>query len=301
MSLKIGLVLSGGGARGAYQLGVMFAIYKHGFYRHVQALSGASIGSLMCLAFLDGDLIKTYNLWKKISPELVLAAKDNYRSRVPFKGRGIFSNYAIKQLITDNYDLERLVNTKKPLYFATSQIKRKIIKKEYEAKYFLVNYKSEIEIIQYLLASSAIPYIFDRVNIEYESYTDALKSDSEPISPLLQYNIDCIFVIPLTSAHSVERFKALKMPIIDFMSEKLIASPIINMIDFDSRKIDEYISLGYCIGDTLLKEAVNRNFFPRKKKTQYLSLKSSGITIDVDRKLTLKEIIEDSNYKRRRI
>ena len=85
------------------------------------------------------------------------------------------------------------------------------------------------------------------------------------------------------------------------MSEKLIASPIINMIDFDSRKIDEYISLGYCIGDTLLKEAINRNFFSRKKTIQYLSLQSSGITIDVDRKLSLEEIIRDSNYKRRRL
>ncbi len=299
---KVGLVLGGGGARGAYQLGVFFALYKYGLYRHIKAISGASIGSLMALAFLDGDLIKTYRVWRYISNDIVLTLKDNYRSRVPVKGRGIFSTQGLKEIMLCNYNLEELVETKKPIYFASSKIKKKKLKKEYEAKYFLVNYKSEMELVQYLTASSAIPYIFDRVKIDYDLYTDALKSDSVPVTPLLQYKLDWIFVIPLSSSHSIERFKSLSIPVVDFMDENLLNSPTINMIDFNQEKIDEYISLGYYVADTLLKELFKRKVFSKRILNQkYFSLKSLGIKIDIKRKLTLEEILKDAKYRRKKI
>lgn len=41
---KLGLVLSGGGGKGAYQIGVWEAMREYGFDRQVQAVAGTSVG-----------------------------------------------------------------------------------------------------------------------------------------------------------------------------------------------------------------------------------------------------------------
>ena len=43
---KIGIALSGGGARGAYQIGVWKALKEHGIDTKISAYAGASVGSL---------------------------------------------------------------------------------------------------------------------------------------------------------------------------------------------------------------------------------------------------------------
>lgn len=59
---KIGIILSGGGAKGAYQAGAMQAIYEfleeHNAHRKVQMIAGTSIGSWNALFWLAG-LIKS--------------------------------------------------------------------------------------------------------------------------------------------------------------------------------------------------------------------------------------------------
>jgi NTE family protein len=63
---RIGIVLAGGGAKGAYQAGAMKAIYRflaqHGALGKVRVISGTSIGSWNALFWL-GNLIKPANDW----------------------------------------------------------------------------------------------------------------------------------------------------------------------------------------------------------------------------------------------
>ena len=47
----IGLVLSGGGAKGAYEVGVWQAICEAGLDRRIRAISGSSVGSLCAVLF----------------------------------------------------------------------------------------------------------------------------------------------------------------------------------------------------------------------------------------------------------
>ncbi|NMD13012.1 MAG: hypothetical protein GYA77_05625 [Candidatus Cloacimonetes bacterium] len=53
--LRLGLVLSGGGAKGAYQLGVWKAMEEFGLSRLVRAVSGSSVGSLNGFMFCFSD------------------------------------------------------------------------------------------------------------------------------------------------------------------------------------------------------------------------------------------------------
>ena len=48
---KIGLAFGGGGGKGSYQIGVWKALIKHGLDKHVEVISGTSIGSLNLTLF----------------------------------------------------------------------------------------------------------------------------------------------------------------------------------------------------------------------------------------------------------
>lgn len=67
-----------------------------------------------------------------------------------------------------------------------------------------MNYKPQDYICKVLLGSSAIPYIFDAVEIDGDMFVDCLKTDNEPTKPLEQYDLDMMFVVPLTASHKPE-------------------------------------------------------------------------------------------------
>ena len=61
--LRLGLVLSGGGAKGAYQLGVWKAMDEFGLRRMVKAVSGPSVGYLNGFTFCYSDYESAEYMW----------------------------------------------------------------------------------------------------------------------------------------------------------------------------------------------------------------------------------------------
>ena len=62
---KLGLVLSGGGAKGAYQIGAYRALRKLG--KNPEIITGTSVGAINGLLIVQGDLYKAVKLWKNMS------------------------------------------------------------------------------------------------------------------------------------------------------------------------------------------------------------------------------------------
>ena len=62
---KLGLVLSGGGAKGAYEIGAYRALRKLG--KHPDIVTGTSIGSVNGVLIVQGDLAKAVKMWKSMS------------------------------------------------------------------------------------------------------------------------------------------------------------------------------------------------------------------------------------------
>ena len=61
-----GLVLNGGGAKGAYQIGAWAALRQLELYDEITAVSGTSVGALNALLFSQNDFDKAINVWKTI-------------------------------------------------------------------------------------------------------------------------------------------------------------------------------------------------------------------------------------------
>ena len=62
-SHDIALVLSGGGAKGAYQIGVWKALDEYHVSERISVVSGTSVGSLNAALFAAGDYEAARNLW----------------------------------------------------------------------------------------------------------------------------------------------------------------------------------------------------------------------------------------------
>lgn len=61
--MKLGLVLDGGGGKGAYQIGVWKAMREFGLDKQVKAIAGTSVGGLNAALFVLGEFDLAYRIW----------------------------------------------------------------------------------------------------------------------------------------------------------------------------------------------------------------------------------------------
>lgn len=73
---KLGLVLAGGGGKGAYEIGVWQALRDLGLEQSVAAVSGTSVGALNAALFAAGDLERARTVWRALSPGHIIFSPD---------------------------------------------------------------------------------------------------------------------------------------------------------------------------------------------------------------------------------
>ncbi len=71
--MKIGLAFEGGGGKGAYQIGVWKALRETGIDKHIDAVSGTSIGAMNAFLFAYGDYNLAKNIWLNLTPNMVFS------------------------------------------------------------------------------------------------------------------------------------------------------------------------------------------------------------------------------------
>ena len=69
--MKIGLVLAGGGAKGAYQIGAFKALKELKIDKYISVLAGTSIGALNAMLLMQDDLELSENIWGTITREKI--------------------------------------------------------------------------------------------------------------------------------------------------------------------------------------------------------------------------------------
>ena len=95
---KVGLVLEGGGGKGAYQIGVWKALRELGIEKYITAVSGTSVGALNAALFYKGNLTAAQEIWSNITDKNVMDLKkqDDY-----FNGECLFSQETLGNIILD--------------------------------------------------------------------------------------------------------------------------------------------------------------------------------------------------------
>ena len=67
--MKIGLVLAGGGGKGAYELGVWKALKQLNLTKYISVFSGTSIGAFNSILFAMDEVEKADKLWEEVTME----------------------------------------------------------------------------------------------------------------------------------------------------------------------------------------------------------------------------------------
>jgi NTE family protein len=161
---KIGISLSGGGARGIAHIGVLKALEEHGVEPDV--IVGCSAGSIVGALYAAGmsadgmlDFIKDSRIWKLVS------------LRLP--GGGLAKLDYLQDRLTACIETDSFEALKKPLHLAIANLN--------SGRLEIRNTGTLFSIIQ---ASCAIPLVFEPIEINGDLYVDGGTLCNMPVEPL---------------------------------------------------------------------------------------------------------------------
>lgn len=219
----IGLVLSGGGAKGAFQAGVWKAMGELGLIDRIRAISGTSVGAIngaafaalrdpeeICRFWRDRvDEIATSNL-RNLSFDSFRRAAENVLSGRAFPFHGLLDRGALERLVRSLMP-ETWPDGAPTVTASTLECRGGILQELDPGSYRLRRFRLDEEAdhgkrVAKILASAAIPWGFDPVEIDGHLFVDGgwdeKGGDNTPVNPILDErpDIDTIVVVRCNSA-----------------------------------------------------------------------------------------------------
>ena len=166
MKSKIGIALSGGGARGIAHIGVLMALEEHGFFPDV--ISGTSAGSIVGALYASGK--KPSEILKFVESSKIYKT---VKFGMPLKGLTDLS-YLLK-LLAQNIEKDSFESLVKELYIAVSNLN--------SGELEIINSGNLFEVV---VASSSIPLIFKPVLMNGQYYVDGGVMNNLPAEAIRQ-------------------------------------------------------------------------------------------------------------------
>lgn len=257
--MKVGLVLGGGGGRGAYQIGVWQALEELGVTKYIKVISGTSIGALNAMLFMQGDLDVAKKAWISLHQDEILpiSKRDiilqgkirifNTAARInkildlkpDLLYEGEFSREGLLKVIDEYLDIGKALESAIPCYCACTDLELR------DKQYFKIEDHNHEVIKQILLASSAIPGLYDAVDIDGRLYLDGGLQDNVPIEPVYNEDCDIIIVVRLCPDDIIEHSKYPNTKIIDIALEENKEVHNEGLFDFTQETINQKMKAGY--------------------------------------------------------
>ncbi|MBM9545825.1 patatin-like phospholipase family protein [Leptospira sp. 201903074] len=189
MGKKRALVLSGGGARGAYQAGVLR--YLEEIHWKPDIICGTSVGAINACAIGSGmNSSRLSELWLRLNQKNIMRYSIWNMLKGLFRRKyyPLVETYPLKKFIHENLDFTTLNESKTKVIISAVNILTSELK-------FFENPHIQIE---HILASSAIPMVFPWQIIDGEPYWDGGVMANTPILPALTHEASEIVVVLLS-------------------------------------------------------------------------------------------------------
>ena len=193
---KRALFLGGGGARGAFQIGAL----KHligDLGRRYDIVSGFSVGALSGAMVAAGDFDELLDIWEGMNSFL-----DVFGGNPKFY-KGLLSQKPLRRLIEERLDIEKLRASPTELFFTAVNVQTGRVRR---------CDKFSEPLVDWLLASAAIPGAFPPVEIDGEQFVDGGVLAHKSLAPAIHAGadeIDVILCIPVFDWSTTQRFESL--------------------------------------------------------------------------------------------
>lgn len=239
---KYGLVLGGGGAKGAYEMGAIKALSEMGILDNLSAVAGTSIGAVNMVLLASRDMERAEKAWKNINVDDFLELDGN-EFDITRDGDGLLSREGLKRLLKENGDYEKIKESVIPQYITVSN---KLPEGKLSVEYVKLNGKDIDTIESYIMASSAIPIVYDAVSVENGFYCDGGLCDNNPIRPVYDEGIRDIIVISNDSTFVVpaSQFSDAKISLVS-PSSSIFMDSLVPTGDLDKNNAVFRFELGY--------------------------------------------------------
>lgn len=247
-SQEYGMVLSGGGGKGAYEVGVWKALSDYGYAQRITAISGTSVGGLNAGLFACEDPHEIERIWFVEVPYELDEKTDELINQKGLK-KIIKGVHLEKLQRAFSYPKVYVTTTRRrfwPLKFVS-----KLIGFNFPHRFLLNKVEDIVEIENMLLATSAFPIATEAILLKDGYYhVDGGIADNTPL-------------VPLTNLYSSGEFNQIFVVYLDNTPSKYLSSenPELNLLEiipseelgglfegttnFKRSKIEHLIRLGY--------------------------------------------------------
>lgn len=298
--MKKALVLSGGGAKGSYQVGVMMALQKLNI--KIDIITGTSIGSINGAIFTLKKYKKAKKMWLSITTNDLFGVDLDVKNKNTYKtffkkfidNRGLSFDRA-------SFYLNRIIDEER---LRKSNIDYGLVTYSYKNKRPMLLTKESIpsgKLIDYIIASSSCFPFIEKKEIDDDILIDGGYYDNLPVNLAIEMGADEIIAVDLRSVGFRKEYnnKKVKIDTIKCRDKSLLT------LDFDKKTAKYNMALGYL--DTMKHyKALDGSIYTFKKnslKKNYEKISPYYISLLKDILLSSssrvkKELIKVSKYNK---
>ncbi len=187
------LVLSGGGAKGCFQVGALdYLINEEGLDFNI--ICGVSVGALNGAMIAQGDIMGLKDIWTNIK-----SADDIYEERAfgllgaALGKDSLYNNAPLEKLINRYVDQQKIIDSGRMLRIGVVSL--------HDGNYYSIS-ETHSSLKKLILASATIPIAFSPINVSHDlmSMVDGGVRNITPLKEAIDLGADEIYVVLCTPA-----------------------------------------------------------------------------------------------------
>lgn len=243
--MKRAVVLSGGGAKGGYEIGVWKALRRLDIDYDI--VTGTSVGALIGELMVQKDYDKALKLWYFMDYSKVMDVEINGRFSTKKGREEIVKKYAkgaikggreltgLRKIVDDLYDDDKFFSSNLDYGLVT------VYFPSFKPKYVVKSKLKKDEVKDYLMASSACFPAFKMYKIGKNSFIDGGYYDNLPINLAIKLGAEEVIAVNTGAIGIIRKVKNDKVKIINIKPRNDIG----NFLAFEKKYARRAIAFGY--------------------------------------------------------
>ena len=294
-----GLVLAGGGTKGAYQVGAYLALKKCKI--KIDGVVGTSIGSFNAAMIVSEKEEELYNFWKNVDVGELLNFNTKYVDSVNnkdkfkeliygieqmtliVKNKGI-SNNNLKNILKEMIDEEKIRNSYMDYGLVTVRVN------DLKPLYLFKEDMKQGKLPEYILASCNLPVFKTEKLIDDKYYIDGGFYDNNPINMLLKKGYNKVYSVEIQGLGFKQKVLDEKK-VIRIVPSRFLGSTL----NVNKKKINDNIKLGYYDTLKLIKNYDGYSFIFKKHTNLFYNMLVRSVPTDLYKKV--KKYLKANNNK----